>query len=194
MALFGIPFLLAGLFVLSLGVKGLFISAERADWETANAQVTELSADKEELSATLAYEWDGQRYTTSNIKAQEMTEEGWEEDTRRQLKSAHKKGRPVPIILNPDSPSEAVLKSDEGAFMLFFPIGFGAIFALVGGGIIAGGIFAIRKSRRTSGMMKKDPERQTACRGAGRSDHGLEGSTRRCRRTEHRPRSGSTDA
>lgn len=160
MTLFGLPFLLAGLFVLSIGVKAIFTSATISDWEVVDGRVKSVNRgdNGQSIAAELAYRWEGVAYTTLELNPYSMKEEGWESEMFSMLNKAKETESAVPVLVNPDNPAEAVLQSDQGTFAFVFPLMFGGIFALVGGGVIAGGVFGLRHTRKATKLQQTTPD------------------------------------
>ncbi len=160
LTVFGLPFLLAGLFVIGIGVQSIFTAAEISDWEVVDGRVKTLNRGEDQASvyAEISYRWEGVDYTTSELNPYSMKEEGWESEMFSRLKRAKDMESIVPVLLNPDDPADAVLESDEGYFALIFPLMFGGIFALVGGGVMAAGVFGIRHSRKVAKLQQTAPD------------------------------------
>lgn len=159
-ALFGLPFLLVGLFVISLGVKAIFTVTAISDWQVVDGRVETVNRGENgaSVSAELAYSWDGVAYMTSELNPYSMKEEGWESEMFTMLKHAKETDSTVPVLVNPDDPADAVLQSDQGYFAFIFPLIFGGIFALVGGGIMVGGVFGVRHTRKVSKLHQSSPD------------------------------------
>jgi len=160
LTVFGLPFLLAGLFVFSLGVKAIFTTATISDWEVVDGLVKSVNRGEsgQSVSAELAYHWEGLAYTTSELNPYSMKEEGWESEVFSMLNKAKKTESTVPVLVNPDNPAEAVLDSGQGSLVFIFPLMFGSIFALVGGGIMAAGVYGVRHTRKVTKLQQVAPD------------------------------------
>lgn len=181
LALFGLPFLLAGLFL-----SGLYFSTY-AEWLRARSWVeTPCRIDSAELKAsrggdsttyrTLAsyhYEFDGRTYQNDkvsfgmggdNIGAfqktiyQELREHVGPKPGGAERDPAQASAKPFRCYVNPSKPSEAVLYRTLRWEMLAFMAVFALTFPAVGAGLVAGGILGGRIAREEKQLADLHPD------------------------------------
>lgn len=181
LSLFGLPFLLAGLFM-----SGLYFSAY-LDWLRAGSWVetpcwidsAELKVSRDSDSTTYRtlaayhYEFDGRTYQNDRVGFDKggdnigSFQKSVYQELKRHLPSKPKgaerdldKGtaKPFRCYVNPSKPSEAVLYRTLRWEMLSFMAIFALTFPAVGAGLVAGGIIGGRVAREEKQLQERYPD------------------------------------
>ncbi|MHC4247809.1 MAG: DUF3592 domain-containing protein [Planctomycetota bacterium] len=166
--LFGIPFLGAGLFVLGLVGRSWLIYLDAAGWAEVPATIehAEIKRHRGDKSTTYSvecrysYEYKGKRYSSTRVAPMGGSSGEHELHARRCriLKEHMGSGEPFPALVDPERPGFSILFRETDIFMYIgFP--FGLVFALVGAGVMAGGIVAKRAMKREGEKRKEFGDR-----------------------------------
>ncbi|QQL45305.1 DUF3592 domain-containing protein [Sulfuriroseicoccus oceanibius] len=166
--LFGLPFLLAGLFVMGLGVKSLWIGLAAADWPETQATLQRVELETHhgddsvsyEVVAEYSYRWDGREYTNDRVG---LTTGGdnfgdWQQRTYRELDGALRAGETVPCYVDPENPGDALLKRELRPRALMFYFMFGGVFALIGGGLGTSGLIGAARAKKRKAKLAQNPD------------------------------------
>ncbi|MHC5054229.1 MAG: DUF3592 domain-containing protein [Planctomycetota bacterium] len=155
--LFGLPFLGAGLFVLGLVGRSWLIYLDSAGWAEVPATIehAETESHRGDKSATYSvecrysYEYKGKRYSSTRVAPMGGSSSEHELHARRcRILTRHiSSGEPFPALVDPERPDFAILFREADMFM-YIGVPFGLVFALVGAGVMAGGIVAKRAVKR----------------------------------------------
>ena len=171
LALFGLPFLGAGLFV-----TGLYFSGYVKWWSARSWQETPCWIESAELErgggdgdtrkalATYRYEFGGQTYQGDRVALSggsdnigDFQKETYRELSRHTGTSTAGERRPFRCYVNPRNPSESVLyrtlRWERQAFMAIFALTFPA----VGAGLVFGGLWGTRVMRKEAALSEKHP-------------------------------------
>ncbi|HNV71189.1 MAG TPA: DUF3592 domain-containing protein, partial [Candidatus Ozemobacteraceae bacterium] len=168
LALFGIPFLLAGLFVCWLGLSRAMVFWRSRTWVPVPAMIEKIeiqeSTDSEgdttyALRGEYRFDFGGRTYRNSRIEVDEDFRSMRRRldgmfavlDKHRQLK------KPIDALVNPHNPDESLIFREFSHMMLIFPL-FGLVFTIVGAGITGGGVLNIISSRRAAALVQKFPD------------------------------------
>ena len=181
LSLFGLPFLLAGLFL-----SGLYFSTYVSWWRSQAWVETPCWIDSAELKvshdsdsttyralAGYHYEFDGRTYQNDQVTLGGGSDNigSFQKNAYRELKQhlgtkpkgpekdpAHTGARPFRCYVNPSNPSEAVLYRNLRWEMLSFMAIFALTFPAVGAGLVAGGITSSRLAKREKQLAQQHPE------------------------------------
>jgi hypothetical protein len=169
LSLFGLPFLLAGLFVLYLGISEFLDNRRAGTWDEVPAEILaiELKTSSGSKGGT-TYRIDGQfQYTfggKSFTSRRMVSSSGFSSDREYwqnlydQANSAKQSGKTLPARVNPGNPSEALLFREFSTMSLAL-IPFGLVFALVGGGLGFAGLYSSWAASRHGAALKNNPQR-----------------------------------
>jgi hypothetical protein len=179
LALFGLPFLAAGLFMSGLYFSGFARWWESRSWvetpcwiESAELKTSHGDSTTYKAMATYRYEFGGRTYHGDRVSLGSgsdnigrFQQEAHRELSRHVAKSAAKAerdpqaetGAPFRCFVNPASPSESVLyrtlRWEMQAFMAIFALTFPA----VGAGLVFGGWFGTRIAKREAELRSAHP-------------------------------------
>lgn len=176
LSLFGLPFLVAGLFM-----SGLYFSGYAKWWNARNWQEVpcwiesaELQGDGDSHRATASYRYDyqGRGFQGDQVSFHDGSDNigGFQRRAHRELSAhvgkkpagaeadpARDRARPFRCYVNPENPSESVLyrtlRWEMQAFMAIFALTFPA----VGAGLVTGGIVSTVTLRKEAALRKTHP-------------------------------------
>jgi hypothetical protein len=175
LALFGLPFLGAGLFLTWLYFSGYVKWWTARSWqetpcwiESAELKRSSGDGDTHKTLATYRYEFGGRVYQGDRVSLYGGSDNigDFQKEAHREL-SRHAEGtsfaaggesqRPFRCYVNPENPSEAViyrtLRWQMQAFMAIFALTFPA----VGAGLVSGGVLGIRRMKSEAALSEKHP-------------------------------------
>lgn len=165
---FGMPFLGAGLFIMYLAVGPILKSQKANSWAAVQARVLEAeleknySSDSTTYKATgrFEYEYAGKRYESTRVSFQTGADNigDYHEKLANRLKAAQNSNRSITVYVDPDAPSEAVFDREVRWGMTAFMGVFGLVFALVGSGVMFGGLWAGRKAKKEKKIQEAAPD------------------------------------
>lgn len=145
--LFGAAFLIPGLLVLILGpLDTLYLHWQSASWdkhpvvlESVDLQVSRNDGTTYRVVADYHYEYNGQHYRGDRVSYDQSSDNigDYHQRTHRSLERTLSRGGRVMAWVNPDDPSQSLLRRDLRPKKMLFSGLFGLIFAFVGGGMIA---------------------------------------------------------
>lgn len=181
LSLFGLPFLLAGLFL-----SGLYFSSYVNWWRSQTWVKTPCWIDSAELKishdsdsttyraqADYHYEFDGRTYQGDRVSFGSGGDNvgSFQQEAYRELKphvgkktdgaerdASADEAKPFRCFVNPSNPSEAVLYRNLRWEMLSFMAIFALTFPAVGAGLVAGGIIGSRLTKREKQLTEQHPE------------------------------------
>jgi len=165
-ALFGLPFLLAGLGIMIFGLSMFYTWVASASWDQVPAQV--LAAQIKEsrssksntysLQGKYSYQINGKSYTGTRILIEKGSSSGYSEKEKfLEILNSHKKsGEPIKIFVNPSNPEDAVVFRNLTMMIIVLPF-FGSIFAAFGFAMVGGGIFGTIRERRKAAKLAQYP-------------------------------------
>ncbi|MDO8344926.1 MAG: DUF3592 domain-containing protein [Cellvibrio sp.] len=140
--LFALPFAGVGIGTLVLGIiPSLYEWQQMKSWPQVEAHLLEAGlsvnrgddSDTYQVTARYTYRYQIQDYTSERVAIMGGSDNigDFQQDLARHLELAHRTGRPIPVWVNPENPSDAVLNRELRWNML----GFKMIFVLVFGGV-----------------------------------------------------------
>lgn len=102
------------------------------------------------VTATYTYSFGGREYTGTRVAVQDVSDNlgNFHHEAQQTLESHRRAGEPMPCYVNPEQPEEAVLYRDLRAGVLALFGGLGAVFTLVGLGVMIAGVAGGRMVRR----------------------------------------------
>ena len=170
LVLFGLPFLAAGLFVLFMGIKPVYMASKAEAWPKLEARLNhvelEINRDSDggttyEVIARYTYTYQNREYESDQVNFSSGADNigSYQKDKFKHLQRAKKRKLPVSCYVNPESPDQAVLDREVRTESLLFMIPFGSIFALVGAGLVFGPLFMGRRSKKEKLMETQEPNK-----------------------------------
>lgn len=160
MVVLGIPFAAVGTWLLLSSGWVLWSAREVRSWREVPARIlsAELvvysstsrngrSSESMEAKASYDYVVDDVRYVGDRVGLSTGGDgvDGWASRVVGGLKEAQREGRTVPAWVDPEDPSRAILRREVRWNLLAFRAGVGAIFALVGLGLIVASRLILRR-------------------------------------------------
>ena len=119
LVLFGIPFFLAGCFVIYLGISSLFKSWEAESWSKQEATITELELKRHHdsdgttytVTAKFNYEYLGSKYSSDQVNFDSGSDNigSYHQKKYRELKQKKDQAQGISCYVNPADPNQAVL-------------------------------------------------------------------------------------
>lgn len=181
LSLFGLPFLLAGLFLSGLYFSAYVDGLRAQSWvETPcwiDSAELKVSHDSDSTTyralASYHYEFDGRTYQSDRVSLGGGGDNigSFQKNAYRELKQhvgtkpkgpendpANTGAKPFRCYVNPSNPSEAVLYRNLRWEMLSFMAIFALTFPAVGAGLVAGGILSSRLAKREKQLAQQHPE------------------------------------
>lgn len=147
LAIFGLPFLLAGLALMWFaGIKPVITALDtRMNWvETpcavVRSEIVGTTKDNSRPEVAYDYVYQGTHYTGTTANNTGTNALSGRTEARKFV-TRHPAGKTDTCRINPKAPAESTLETDI-APSTWFVIPFGAVFALVGGGLMLAGIVA----------------------------------------------------
>ena len=173
LSLFGLPFLLAGIFMSCL-YFGSYIHWWRArSWEEIpcaieSTKLVESHGEKGGVSyhatARYRYRFAGRNYEGDRVLFGSGADNvgSFQEDTHRELTSYAnaKSDHPFRCYVNPDKPEESVLYRDFRWEMSAFLSIFTLTFPAVGAGLVIGGLLGIRRKKQEDALISEYPDKR----------------------------------
>ena len=164
LALFGLPFLAAGLgFGWFGGVSPLLRSQAAADWPEVPCRIDKSFVESHRdsdggttysVEIRFTYEWEGRTFHGENYTFGNSSSSG--RSSKAAVVRQYPAGSEATCLVNPDDPYEAVITADVG-LLPYGIIAFGGVFATVGGGLMIAGFrrkkapLAVSSSAGTAG-------------------------------------------
>ncbi|MDD7986313.1 DUF3592 domain-containing protein [Lentisphaera marina] len=164
LAIFGLPFFAAGIFVIGLALKPVYQNHQAKEWLETPATLTQLKldgrGDSVKVVAEYRYVFKGKEYTGDTVGFNMTTGNvsKYHQNLYAKLNKALDEGRTVPSYVNPSNPQEAVLDRKNRTRMLLFMIPFGSVFALIGGGIMFAGLFSSKARKKEKLLEEQAPD------------------------------------
>ena len=166
--LFGLPFLLAGLFITGIYFNGYIRWMDTQSWvetpciiETAELRRNQSSdGTTYEAKATFRYSWEGVNYQGNRVSLSRGSDNigSFQQDAYRELSRFQSSREPFRCFVNPENPAEAVLYRDlRWQSQAFFAI-FALTFPCVGAGLVIGGFIWSLHQRKIKRRKKQHPE------------------------------------
>jgi len=154
-ALFGAPFLVVGILVVSFGVRNYAETKRAETWPSVEASVKWVEIEQRQSSrghgpyyvirCEYEYEWQGRTYV-SGRPAFKDSKRSYDDDLRQrtrfdELKQAKEGNVPVTAYVDPDHPARAVVyRGVQRAFLVWAVLG--GVFVLAGGLLVLAGLRA----------------------------------------------------
>ena len=154
--LFGLPFLLAGLFILYLATSWWIDyfaigSWERVPMDIVSVEFKEYSgedSDSYKVLCNYAYTFKEKSYKGDRVNIESGSSGSSRHEERyEQILEYKNAGRKFIGLVNPDNPNHAIMYREVGMGMILM-IPFGLIFAAVGAGISGGSLYAMFKGKK----------------------------------------------
>jgi hypothetical protein len=169
MTVFGLPFLVAGLVMLGVGLNWWIVYFQSASWERVPATLLSIEwrthhsskgGTTYSVACVYRYLYQAREYTSSRVGVDSGSDSNHALHRHRyDLLVHHKeKEQSFTALVNPANPKQSVLFRDITSGMYVLPP-FGTVFALVGGGMIVGGISNTRRNRRKRALLEQNPGR-----------------------------------
>ncbi len=177
-ALFGLPFLCAGIFLSGVYFSGFLDWWRARNWEEVPCRIESVESksssdgDSTQTHATYQYQYGGREYFGDRVSFGKGSDNigSYQSDVHSELskyvsgkprkgkaKSQQSVGKPFRCFVNPQKPEEAVLyrtlRWEMQAFMAVFALTFPA----VGAGLVAGGFLAARAARKRAILQNVHP-------------------------------------
>ena len=133
LVLFGLPFLLAGLGVIFLGLKPVYLSYQAKNWSQVEAKILSTELDKNrdsdggttyEVKARYSYTYQASDYEGNQVNFKSGADNigSYHQNKYEQLKRAKAKKQKVKCYVDPGNPEEAVLDREIRTDSLLFMI------------------------------------------------------------------------
>ncbi len=167
LVLFGLPFFLAGSFVIGLFCKTYADFKTAASWKPVPVKIleAELVAHRGDdstsysVKARYKYKVDGKEYTGERVSPEMGSSSGSHHRRHFNVLEKHRaSGESFSAWVNPENPSESMLFK-EISVMTWALLPFGMLFALVGLGVSSAGVYAIVSVSRKKKRLLRNPER-----------------------------------
>jgi hypothetical protein len=165
--LFALPFAAGGLFVAFLAARSLVGWIEMRDWIPTPARIihTDLEVGNGSDSTTYKvvaryeYEWQGTRFTGDRVSLHSGSDNvgSFHQNAYRELSNHRSSGEPFICFVNPGDPSESILYRNPRWGLLAFMVLFSTLFTGAGVGIIALGIWSLRKTEAQEALEEAHP-------------------------------------
>ena len=170
LVLFGLPFLLAGLFVIFMGLKPVYLSQQAENWSEVTATIisTELEKHRDsdggttyKVIARYSYSYQARDYEGANVSFSSRADNigSYQQDKYQELKRAKENKAEVKCYVDPGHPEDAVLDREIRTESLLFLIPFGSIFALVGAALVFGPLFMNRGNKHKKQLEEQQPNK-----------------------------------
>ena len=176
LSLFGLPFLVAGLFLAGLYFHGYVQWWRAQGWQEVPCRIesAELVSGGKSSRATAVYhyQFEGRAYRGDRVSIHGGSDNigSFQQDAHRELRahvagkpplpeaeSSGKPGKVFRCFVNPANPSESVLYRTLRWPMQAFLAVFSLIFPAVGAGFVAGGLLAMRQKKREAELRNRHP-------------------------------------
>jgi len=159
LVLFGLPFAGVGVWSCYRVVHLVQMAADVRQWTQVEARIESVELQRHRgskggttyrLRCTYRYEIAGRAYESDRVGLEGGADNigTWQQDRYEELKRAYDAERPVPCLVNPGNPAEAVLYGELRVAMLIFWLAFACVFTAAGLGLVAGGVTAARAATR----------------------------------------------
>ena len=181
LSLFGLPFLIGGIFLSGIYFRGYSQWWQARSWEEVPCWIesTKLESHQGDDSttykavATYRYEFKGHLYHGDRVTLVEGADNvgEFQQKTHRELAryvvgkakgledlGSEGKRKPFRCYVNPDKPDEAVLYRGLRWQIQAFMAAFALTFPAVGAGLVVGGFLAVRAARKDLALVAKHPE------------------------------------
>jgi hypothetical protein len=168
LVLFSLPFLLAGLFVMGLGLSSFVAYFRSAHWDPVPATVQSVDLKESRgskggrsysVECSYTYEYEGRVFRGTRVGLEQYkSSDGSHVRRYNELRDAQLNHQTVTALVNPLEPTEALLYREVTPTALM-TIPFGFVFAAVGGGMGFGSLWSWRKSRILRRRRSADPDR-----------------------------------
>ncbi|RLD12306.1 MAG: hypothetical protein DRI44_01075 [Chlamydiae bacterium] len=166
--LFGIPFALVGIFLGIKSVKNFSDSYEMKNWEQIPSEIISVKLNENQsdksttysVDAVYQYQFSGKNYKGSRINITGGGESGSYYPTLYKKLSKFKKSKKKYLcFVNPGNPAESILNNKlRTVDIIIFPT-IAVLFSGIGIGIIAFGIFNIKKEKIYVALQEKNPDK-----------------------------------
>lgn len=164
LALFGLPFLAAGLVITGLYFGGIIDWVRAAGWEETPCAIVSVTSergdeDTRKTTAEYTYRYQGREYRGDRVSFYHGGDNVGDFQQRAYRELSHHRGGPMfRCYVNPRDPSESVLYRTIRWPMQAFLAVFALTFPAVGGGLVIGGILAVLKSKREKRLRELNPD------------------------------------
>ncbi len=167
MVLFGLPFAAAGLVVLFLAAKMLWLWVEARAWQEVPARIVSTNLEIHtgdsttyEVEARYRYDIEGVTYESTRVGFQSGADNigSYQQETYEELTRVRESGEPFRCYVDPDDPHRAVLFRDMRWGLFAFMFAFGGVFAGVGLGLIAAVLWASRTTADRDTRQEQNPQ------------------------------------
>ena len=163
-ALFGLPFLCAGLYMTWSLVSMLWLAQASRSWVETPADILSVELEGGETKHVVAayeYLYEGRKYSGDRVGLSETKDNVGKHHKRLfdRLNEAKKKGLPVVCYVNPKRPEQALLDRRLRWEMVVFHLPFVVVFTLVGAGLTGVVLVAGRPYLRAEALKQAYPDR-----------------------------------
>ncbi|MBF0409295.1 MAG: DUF3592 domain-containing protein [Candidatus Riflebacteria bacterium] len=166
--LFGLPFLLVGLFVFAWGGKMVWKYHISGSWKKVPARVTQVewhehrgSKGSRTYSVTgkFQYSFGNSTYIGTQITVEDgsSSEYNYWRGIYDEMKKSQKDGATIEVRVNPEDPDESIAFRYFNSTLIILPI-FGIVFSLAGAGVILSGFFQFGKNRQKENSIARYPD------------------------------------
>ena len=167
--LFGLPFLLPGLFIMGMGFSFIFDFVRSASWIPVPAQLIEIKVDESDdsegsttykVKGKFRYSWENREYLGDRITLDTSYSPGQTacEEMVKRFQHEQEQKHCVTVLVNPKRPEQSMATRELSVTMIVFPL-FGLVFAIIGSGLTFGPWIAIYRDSRRRRIFEQFPER-----------------------------------
>lgn len=170
LVLFSLPFTLVGLAVMSWVFFMAYRSWDAQNWVEVPAEIHSVSFDEHQsddgstysVSATYSYEYDGREYSGDQVSFDDSADNlGMHQKLYAELNPYN--GKTFRCFVDPENPVDAVLFPELSPMKFFFLLLFGGLFAAVGLGVMAAGLYGLKKTQRDQALAATHPNEPWRC-------------------------------
>ena len=137
--LFGLIFSAGGYFILAETALPMWENWQRAQgWQPASARLLSISAADNETRALYSYDFGGGTYQSTGVGISDFKDNigSYHREMQAYLRQIQRNGGILPIWVNPENPSEAIIDRSMRWGLFAMTSAFCSIFLLIGLGVI----------------------------------------------------------
>ena len=168
LTVFGLPFAIAGLYLLYLSLAQMWLAWEAGSWQPVNATieqvklVTHRSSDSDtyEVEAHYHFDYGGQRYNSTAVTVDGLADSNRERHQKIYNRLIRYQGRNNGYMarMDPDDPRRSLLITELDWTKVALLGGMGLLFGGVGFGLIIGGAVGARTLRQEQQREQRHPD------------------------------------